>query len=243
MPIIKLDAIDSTNSYLRRLSVNEVVEDFTVVTAKVQTNGRGQMGTYWQSQVGKNLIFSVFKDFEGFTVEYPFYISIVTALAIIKTLHSFSIPKLNVKWPNDILSGDFKISGVLIENVIKQSQIKASILGIGLNVNQTDFENLPKASSLKNISGRLYDIDEIMHFLLKHLKDYFLILKARDYKLLMSEYEAHLYRKDKPSTFKDASGFIFSGYIECVTDSGSLKVLLEDQITKEFDMKEIALLY
>ncbi|GAA3579577.1 biotin--[acetyl-CoA-carboxylase] ligase [Snuella lapsa] len=243
MPIIKLNAIDSTNSYLRQLIVKENLEDFTAVIAEKQTDGRGQMGTVWESEAAKNLTFSVFKDITQQQLEYPFYISIVTSLALIQTLKSFSIPKLSVKWPNDILSENKKICGILIENVIKQNVVSASVIGIGLNVNQTAFNALPNASSLKEISGIVYDLDEVAYEVLKYLKKYFKILKKGRLKALKEEYEGHLFRKNKPSTFKDAEGLMFSGFIKHVTDSGMLQVLLEDDIVKAFDLKEITLLY
>lgn len=243
MRIVKLNATNSTNSHLRGLYATGSIEDFTTVIAKTQTQGRGQMGTVWESEASKNLTFSVFKDMVEISLEHPFYISMATALALIKALQIFSIPRLSVKWPNDILSADKKICGVLIENVIKQNKINGSFIGIGLNVNQTEFIDLPKASSLKVLSGKVYDLDELVFEILKNLKDYFLILRAGDFKVLKSEYESYLFRKNKPSTFKDAEGFIFSGFIKGVSDSGNLQVRLEDSIQKEYDLKEITLMY
>ena len=89
MRIIKLNAIDSTNSYLRKLSTEEGIEDFTTVVAKHQTHGRGQMGTVWNSESSKNLTFSVFKDVSELHIEHTFYISMVTSLAINKGLTKF----------------------------------------------------------------------------------------------------------------------------------------------------------
>ena len=243
MLIVKLDAIDSTNSYLRKLSAKETVDDYTTVVAKKQTQGRGQMGTVWSSQTSKNLTFSVFKDVSKLHLEHPFYISIVTSLALLKTLQFFSISRLSIKWPNDILSEDKKICGILIENVIKQNNINASVIGIGLNVNQTKFENLPKASSLRMISGKVFDLDEMVHVILKNLKYYFLLLEKGQYDVLKNDYETYLFRKNKPSTFKDEEGLVFSGFIKGVSESGKLQVLLEDDITKEFNLKTITLLY
>ncbi len=243
MHIIKLNAIDSTNSYLRALSSEDVLVDYTVVMAKFQTQGRGQMGTVWNSESSKNLTASVFKDISTLYIEYPFYISMAISLALIKALQSFSIPKLSIKWPNDILSEDKKICGVLIENVIKQNSFRATIIGIGLNVNQTDFEGLPKASSLKLLSGKTFNLDEVLHVLMKYLKYYFMLLRKQEYEYLNQEYESFLFRKDKPSTFVDVEGSLFSGIIKKVTVSGNLQVLLEDNIIKEFDLKEITLLY
>lgn len=243
MHIIKLDATDSTNSYLRKLSAAKTIVDYTAVIAKKQTNGRGQMGTVWSSESSKNLTFSVFKDTSGFNIEHPFYISIVTSLSLIKTLQFFSISKLSIKWPNDILSENKKICGILIENVIKSNNYNASIIGVGLNVNQTIFENLPKASSLKVISGRVFDLDELAYTIIKNLKHYFSILNAGHYGLLKEEYTRILFRKNKPSTFKNAEGLMFSGFIKGISDSGSLQILLEDNIIKEFELKAITLLY
>ena len=243
MPIIKLNATDSTNSYLRRLSTNEAVDDATVVVADYQTNGRGQMGTVWSSESYKNLTFSILKDVSWLDVDQNFFISIATSLAIVKTLDRFLIPKLHIKWPNDILSQDMKVCGVLIENVIKQNQLKDTIIGIGLNVNQTDFTGLPKASSLYVISGSVFSLDEIMLNLITDLNNYFTLLKQGGFQEMKAAYESLLFRKDKPSTFKDAEGFMFSGFIKSVTNSGNLQVLLEDQVLKEFDLKQIQLLY
>lgn len=243
MPIIKLDAIDSTNSFLKEWSGAEALQDYTVVVAKHQTKGRGQMGTVWDSQQSKNLMFSVYKAVGFIPFEQHFYLSIVTALALVKTLKSFNIPKLNIKWPNDILSAEKKISGVLIENVIKQNALSSSVIGVGLNVNQTIFNNLPKASSMCLISGKAFDLDEILHVFLENLKRYFLVFEAGDLEALKLEYESKLFRKNKPSTFKDAEGELFSGFIKGVSQSGNLIVLLEDEVAKEFSLKEVTLLY
>ena len=243
MYLIKLNATDSTNSYLKTLCANELVADYTAVITKNQINGRGQMGTVWSSQSHKNLSFSTYKDVSGFRLEHPFYISMVVALALLKTLQFFSISKLSVKWPNDILSDNKKICGILIENLVKQSNFSSSIIGIGLNVNQVDFDNLPKASSLKLITGRVYDIDEIANVIIKNLKHYFNLLNKGNLDALKTKYESFLFRKNKPSTFQDAEGFVFSGFIKGVSSSGNLQVLLEDEIIKEFDLKTITLLY
>lgn len=243
MPIIKLNAIDSTNSYLKELCTKETLEDGTVVVTDYQTNGRGQMGTVWASEASKNLMFSVLKNISWLNVDKSFFISIATSLAIIKTLDMFLIPKLHVKWPNDILSENKKISGVLIENVIKHNQLKEAIIGIGLNVNQTDFRGLPKASSLHLILGPVFSRDEILQTLIKNINYYFNRLEKREFFELKAAYEKLLFRKDKPSTFKDAEGYMFSGFIKGVTNSGNLQVLLEDEVLKEFDLKQIQLLY
>ena len=242
MPIIKLNAIDSTNSYLKQLCTKMSIEDYTVVVTQHQTQGRGQMGAIWDSEKGKNLMFSMFKDLSMHNVEFPFYISMAISLAILKTLKALYIPDLHIKWPNDILSADKKICGILIENVIK-NKLNSTIIGIGINVNQTEFSNLPKASSLKNITGIQYDLSELLHNIIKNTKYYSSLLEEGKYDAVKNEYEMSLFRKNKPSTFKNTKGELFSGFIKGVTKYGKLQVLLEDKIVKKFDLKEIQLLY
>ena len=243
MRIIKLDATDSTNAFLKRLSTTELLEDYTVVVANEQTLGRGQMGTIWESETAKNLMFSVLKDVSFVPMEKQFFISMVTAIAIFKALKKLMLPKVQIKWPNDILSENKKVCGVLIENIVTQSGLRDSILGIGVNVNQSDFTNLPRASSIVNKVGRIYDLDEVLHHILIELKECFTWLEHGQYERIQEEYESVLFKKNKPSTFLDAEGSMFAGFILGVSDFGNLKVLLEDEIIKEFDLKELTLLY
>lgn len=243
MYIIKLDAIDSTNSYLKGMASVNIPKDFTVVVAEHQTEGRGQMGTLWETQNGKNLTASVFKKLDGFEIERQFYISMVVSLAIFKALNSLQIPRLRIKWPNDILSANKKICGILIENVIKNNLLQGSVIGFGLNVNQKAFKDLPQASSMSLLTGKLYDKDEILSIILEELIRFFKLLEAKKYEEIKTEYETKLLRKDKPSTFQNRSGNVFSGIIKGVTNEGQLIVWTEDEIIKTFDLKEVTLLY
>lgn len=243
MNLIKLNAIDSTNSYLKELSAKNEVPDCTIVMADYQTEGKGQMGTKWLSEEGKNLMFSLFKKIDCLHNEEQFYISMATSLAIFKALKQFHIPELKIKWPNDILSANQKICGILIETVIKKNKIKIAIIGVGLNVNQTEFREVINASSLKQITGILYDRDEILNRIASQIATHVNFINEGKFEELKSEYEQYLFRKEKPSTFKKRDGELFMGYIKGVTDKGLLKVLLEDNIIKEFDLKEIKLLY
>ena len=163
MRIIKLDAIDSTNTFLKEISSAETLEDYTVVVATQQTKGRGQMGKQWQAKAGENLTYSVFKRIKGLTFSNQFYLSIVTSLALYKTLKFYNVPNLFVKWPNDILSDKKKICGILIENVIKKGELNAMVLGVGLNVNQTIWEQAPRATSIKTLTG-IHSTNWFSHF-------------------------------------------------------------------------------
>jgi len=243
LKIIKLNAIDSTNAYLKQLSTEQSLEDYTVVSAQEQTAGRGQMGTSWRSEASKNLTVSVYKKVPFVKFEEQYFISIVTALAVSATLKKLKLPNVRIKWPNDILSESLKISGTLIENLVKNNQLKTAIIGIGLNVNQKYFEALPQAASVHVITGKLYAVDEVLDIMLKQLQNYFSRLEDRELGGLKSEYENQLFRIHKPSTFLLASGEHLTGYINGVNLKGHLEILTEDAVLKTYGMKDIRLLY
>ncbi|WP_273567752.1 biotin--[acetyl-CoA-carboxylase] ligase [Maribacter halichondriae] len=243
MHVIKLNATDSTNSYLKSLVQSGHIDDLTTVVADQQYMGRGQMGTYWQSETGKNLTFSVLKHFDDFNAIDRFRLNICISLALVAALNELQVPDIAIKWPNDILSGTSKICGILIENTLSGDKIRHSIIGIGLNVNQYTFDTLENVSSLKLLLGRNLNLDELLNQILTHLKKEFQNLESHTESSFWKSYENLLFRKDKPSTFNDNEGSIFMGFIRGVSKNGKLQVTLEDDILKEFDLKEVKLLY
>ncbi len=243
MHILKLDAIDSTNTYLKDLMLSRVLEDFTVIVASEQLKGRGQMGAEWQSKKGNNLTLSILKKFNYLPVTDQFLLNICVSLAILDCLKKVPIPNLSVKWPNDILSGNTKICGILIENVLSGKQIQESVIGIGLNVNQLVFDDLTNVSSMKLITGRTFDLDELLQEILMSLKAFFNRMEENNSAQLWKMYEQVLFRKDKPSTFRNNKGELFMGFIRGVSPQGKLMVELENAVFREFDLKQIKLLY
>ena len=243
MQIIKLNATDSTNLYLKDLMNIKSLEDYTVVVAEKQTSGRGQMGTRWESKPYKNLTFSILRKIDSEKVINPFMLNICVSLAVYTLLNKLHLPDLKVKWPNDILSGNFKICGILIENILSGNRMVASVIGIGLNVNQITFNNLPKVSSLKLLTGKTFNLDQLLTEFQSVLKQIFLELDEKGAVEMQKKYENVLFRKDKPSTFKDNDGNLFMGFIQGVSNEGRLVVTIEDDIKKEFDLKAISLLY
>lgn len=243
MKIIKLDAIDSTNDFLKGLIQNQSVENFTVVTAKKQTKGRGQMGSSWQTDDSKNLITSILIRDTLSSTESIFEFNIAVAIAIVEGLKKFNIPELSIKWPNDIMSGNKKIAGILIENIFKEKGNIKSIVGIGLNVNQTNFENLPKASSLKKITHQEFDVEEILEAIVNKLHFYAGKIKSKEVDLLWKTYHELLFKIGKPVVFENQKQEKFMGIIQRVNQNGLLEVMLEDDNICTYGIKEISMIY
>ncbi|CAM1360497.1 BirA family transcriptional regulator, biotin operon repressor / biotin-(acetyl-CoA-carboxylase) ligase [Tenacibaculum sediminilitoris] len=241
MKIIKLDAIDSTNTFLKDMVSKMVIEDFTVAVAKTQTKGRGQINSEWIVEEGKNLTFSVFSRFVDLKVENHKYFNFCVSLSVFEALEAVKLPNLTVKWPNDILSGNKKLGGILIENTLKGSYIVSSIIGIGINVNQDSFpKNLPNASSLKKILGKEFDLDVLLDIILMKLKYYFDLLEKKEYSLLEKNYLKVLYKKNVPTMFKSSQNILFMGKIIGVSKSGNLQIELENETIQEFGLKEVS---
>ena len=242
MKQIKLDAIDSTNEFLKGLSNNQLIENFTVVTAESQTHGKGQMGATWVSEPSKNLVMSVLvRDFVTDSNQI-FDINTLVSVSIIKVLEGFSIPELSIKWPNDIMSYSKKIGGILIENSIKSDGTISSIVGLGLNVNQTNFEHLPKASSLASICKTIFDKEESLLKVITLIEQNVLLWNQNKESIRL-DYASSLFKKGIPMPFAAANQQNFMGIIQGVSPIGKLELLLENDVFEVFDIKEIQMLY
>lgn len=243
MNIIKLDAIDSTNTFLKDLVSSRPVENFTVVQAENQTNGRGQMGCEWVSDKGKNLTFSILGCFSSFKALDSVFLNYSISLALLTTLEKLKVPKLKVKWPNDIMADSKKIGGVLIENSLKGKFLDHSIIGIGLNVNQTIFNDaLSGANSIRNCLGKEINKDALLLELITSLKAEIENCIPENFKVIKNRYLEVLYKKEIPTMFKDSEDLIFLGKIINVSDSGKLQIELENGSVREFGIKEIQIL-
>lgn len=243
MKIIKLSAIDSTNSFLKELTQNSYVEDYTVVVTSEQTSGRGQMNSSWHSQPHKNLTFSIFTRLNNLKTKDQTLLSFNISLAVFDTLKSLSVPDLKIKWPNDIMSGNQKICGILIETTFVKEKIKNVVIGIGLNVNQKKFpDHLKNASSLKNILKKDFDLDAILKVLLEKIQLRISEVENHHFQKIHNEYHDVLYKKDIPCAFKnEKANTFFMGIIKGVSKQGSVQIQLEDDSIAEFGIKEISL--
>lgn len=241
MKIIKLNAIDSTNSFLKEMGQNSALENLTVVVTDEQQKGRGQVENKWISEPFKNLTFSVFTNNFELEIKDQKFLNFAISLAIFNTLSNHKTPNLSIKWPNDILSANKKICGILIENNIKGSKITSSIIGIGLNVNQEKFlDSLKKATSLKNCTNSEFDLDALLIEIIDNLKKTIHLLSLKKYVQLETDYLNVLYKKNIPSMFKDRNDVLFMGKIIGVSLYGNLQVELDNETIKEFGIKEIS---
>jgi BirA family biotin operon repressor/biotin-[acetyl-CoA-carboxylase] ligase len=242
MRLVKLDAIDSTNNFLKGLASKESLENFTTIWAQSQTHGRGQMGSMWVSEAGKNLTMSVLIRNSVTNLSQIFTLNVAVAIAVIQALEVLEIPNLTIKWPNDIMSGNRKVGGILIENIVKSGGITDSVVGVGLNVNQTNFDNLPNASSLKLICKRDFDNENLLISVVEQLEETTLDLIATS-DLLWQRYRSKLYKFGIPMPFENVLGKQFMGIIQGVTAEGEIQILLEDDSVGTFKMKQIKMLY
>jgi BirA family biotin operon repressor/biotin-[acetyl-CoA-carboxylase] ligase len=172
-----------------------------------------------------------------------FELNCIVALSIVEALQSISLIKFQIKWPNDILAENKKIGGVLIENSFKNQQEIVSVIGIGINVNQLHFENLPQASSLALLESKTFDKEEIMIQIAKQLKFNLENAQKIGANFYWERYHELLYKRGVVSAFEDGNGNQFVGKISAVTREGKLQLELENNVLSIFDIKEIKMLF
>ena len=227
----------STNSLAAELASQGPLPEGTVVITNNQTAGRGQRGNTWETGMGLNLTFSVLLNPTFLSLKNQFYLTIVTSLAVADFLKEKSPDGIKIKWPNDILIGKKKISGILIENSVRKDAIQQTIVGIGVNVNQKDFK-VPAATSLAMVLNSTFDLNEALNSLLGNFEKRYLQLRADKLAELKKEYLENLFGIGEPRTFiSDQQKF--SGVIEGVNDHGELLITI-DGTKRAFNLKEIS---
>jgi len=243
MFIIKVSATASTNSLAREWCQSNKNLSPTCIQAFDQISGRGQRGASWLSNAGENLTFSVIYPNPEVSVHTQFVLSAGVGLALLDTLNKLKIKNLKLKWPNDIMAANFKIGGILIENILNSGKIGITIIGVGLNVNQMTFPGLPKAASMKSLSQMEFATETVLELILEHLEKFMNSLKTTSAAEILLRYEKQLFQKNKASTFELPNGNLLTGIIKGITPTGLLKVRVEDDLIKTFDLKELKLLF
>ncbi|NJB82602.1 BirA family biotin operon repressor/biotin-[acetyl-CoA-carboxylase] ligase [Wenyingzhuangia aestuarii] len=231
---------------MKDLSKKGSLENFTTVVADAQFKGKGQMNTQWHSADGKNLLFTVYVVLTGLSIGLAPCVSFLAALKTRAVLDEIlgTKTKIQIKWPNDIMSYNQKIAGILVENKIKKDTISETFIGIGLNVNQLEFPDfLPNATSMSAISGVDYNRDTILKQILNEFKKVLTVDYIVDNKeLIKKEYLSYLFKLNIPSMFKDKQGNVFMAKVINVSDEGLLIVEKEDEVQYSYAVKEISFL-
>lgn len=242
MHLIKLSATTSTNDFLKNLSATSNLDNFTVVWADKQLHGKGQMGSVWVTEDTKNLTFSIYLKENILTADYLFTLNIVIANAVLKALISLDLTNIYIKWPNDILSYNKKIAGILIENNLHANGSISSIIGIGINCEQTNFDAFPQASSILKQYNVVPDRLQLLTAIVGNIKRTLNNIENK----IDDEwyfYHNHLFRKDVVSTFESKDATLFNGIIKEVNRHGQLVLQLENDDLKCYNLKEIKLMY
>ena len=240
--IYKIDAISSTNDYLKQLYLKKNIYDNFLIITNNQTEGKGQGGSSWESEPKKNLTLSIYKDLKKNKLKNPFIINLIISISIIETLKKYNLPNLKIKWPNDILSASKKISGILIENFFQREFLISSIIGIGLNVNQISFKKAKNAISIASIKKKKIDLTEVLNILTKKISLKFHEIDNLKINDLINEYESLLFKKDEFSKF-NINNKLIDGRILGVNQSGKLKVKIGNEIIREYNSSEIKIIY
>jgi len=237
--LISLAEVDSTNNYLKSLAEKQELPEGTVVTAENQFAGRGQRSNTWESEPGKNVIISVLLYPRFLSAQQQFLLSQTIALSVCSFISQL-LPKddIAIKWPNDIYVNNKKIAGILIESSWMGSQLKNSIIGIGININQDQFNN-PAATSIKKLSQKEHELPALHQSLFSFIEAKYLQLKSGAYAQIKKDYIFKLYQYNIESNYIDAiTNDKFTGTITGITDKGKLMISTQNGI-KEFDMKEV----
>lgn len=239
---IFLNEVESTNNYANQLVLSKAAEGGTVVLAQYQKKGKGQPGNGWESEAGQNLLASVilFPDF--LKAAKQFYLSKITSLALYDFLQT-EIDNVKIKWPNDIYFKNKKISGILIENAIIGQNLASSIIGIGLNINQEKFEfDAPNPISLKQITGKDYNIEKVAGILFEKLRFWYKKLKTQQYKNIDNAYFNLLYRRNEWAKYSK-KGQVFEAKITGIGEFGQLILTDRNDNQLEFMFKEVEFVF
>ncbi|MBT8311813.1 MAG: biotin--[acetyl-CoA-carboxylase] ligase, partial [Flavobacteriaceae bacterium] len=234
---------DSTNAYLKELLASKDAPDGTVVQAEWQQQGRGQMGRDWLSESGKNLTFSILKKFSSFPVTQQFLLNIISSLAVVEVLNTYNVPEIKVKWPNDIMSGNQKICGILVENVVKGRTLKAAVIGIGLNVNQEDFPSGLNATSMKLRTGSETALHTLLEAIVSSVEAAIETFLQAPYDEVRKAYEALLFGMEISSIFETREGQKFSATVKGIDETGQLRLQHDSGDVRAYQFNEIKMLF
>ena len=233
--IYHFDITASTNDDAR----DEKYREGDVVWADFQTAGRGQRGHEWHSRKGENLTFSVALEPTFVPIAEQFSVSEVVALSLVDMLAEYGI-EAKIKWTNDIYVGDKKLVGILIEHSLAPDSLRRTVVGVGINVNQTEFDAaLPNPVSMAQLLGKELDAEGVLRCFMSHLQRNYELLRSGGKAELHDRYNSLLYRKNEYHTYALPSGEKFSAKIVGTAPSGALRLENESGESKDYLFKEV----
>lgn len=233
--LIFMPSCHSTNDICAELISKGGIVNGTIVITDHQNRGRGQGSNKWESEQGENLTLSIILDTSFLAVYKQFYLNMVVCLSLSDLLTEYLHSGVLIKWPNDIYYKERKICGILIQNMLKGNRLENSILGMGINVNQQDFEN-EMAISLRNVTGKWYDLQLVLNRLTEIIEKYYKVLKQGNYSKLRVLYMNRLMWLNENRTFEAEDRF--KGTITDIDDSGRLMISTGNGI-RTFSFKEV----
>ena len=244
---INLPVVDSTNLFVREMLAEEstgrvmsanALAGFTLVVADDQTHGRGQQGNSWETERGKNLTFSLLCHPDFIRPAEQFLLSQCMAVAVREALAQY-VEGVEVKWPNDIYVGEEKISGTLIECDLQGKHIANCIIGVGININQTEFRSdAPNPTSLRLLTGREHDREEVLSAIMRGFQRYYGWLQEGRAEALRERYMQHLYRRNGMHRYSDVRGE-FMAEIAAIEPTGHMRLRFDNGNVVRYELKEV----
>jgi BirA family biotin operon repressor/biotin-[acetyl-CoA-carboxylase] ligase len=236
-----VEVIDSTNVALWSESEQRELPDFYCLTAGFQSKGMGQDANLWESEKNQNILMSTLVHPHFLLAEDAFQISRWVALSVFRYLQAKGLEDIKIKWPNDIYVGKKKIAGILIQNAMAGSYLSKSMIGVGINVNQTNFlSDAPNPVSLKHLTNTHYQLSDEINMLMESLQLVYQELQQQP-QMILERYLKHLYQKDVFCTYQIAVAQI-KGKIKGVDQFGRLLLESPNGNIDVFDIKEIRFL-
>jgi BirA family biotin operon repressor/biotin-[acetyl-CoA-carboxylase] ligase len=229
----------STNTLATELSQKADTPEGTLIITNHQIAGRGQRGSSWEAAPGENLTFSLILKPTFLQAQNQFQLNQAFSLGVLDYVKGKLDTDIKVKWPNDVMVNERKVCGILFENQISGNELRHSIVGIGLNVNQQSFQ-YPTAGSLRLFSHQTYSLAPELEVLLQHLESRYLMLKEGKHEKLKTEYLQHLYRLGEMHRF-DNHEMEFDGIISGVDEVGRLRIEV-DGVERIFGAKQLIFL-
>ena len=241
--LLHLKELGSTNAHALDLLSKNKPSEGTVISAWNQTEGRGQIGSNWDSEAGKNITISLILYPTFLPVKQQFLLNQAISLSIFDFISRFLNTEVKIKWPNDILIRDKKIAGILIQNILSTNNFQTSIIGVGINVNQKVFKsNTPNPTSIKLETKKENDVKKLIGMLCYDIEKRYLQLRSNNFSIIQQDYLSNLYRFQEDAIYQlIENDEVFSGKIVGLNESGKL-IIDHKKGQSEFSMKEVKFL-